>query len=82
MTRRSVVKGCGHYLPERIVTNHDLSTRVDTSHDWIVQRTGIQERRVAAEGECTSDLAVKAAQAALASPFNRAGLSSPWTAPP
>lgn len=63
---RSVVLGCGSYLPEQVVTNAQLATRIDTSDEWIVQRTGIRERHVAAEGEFTSHLAIKAAQAALA----------------
>ena len=63
---RSVVLGCGSYLPQQILTNAELAARVDTSDEWIVQRTGIRERHIAAEGEFTSHLAVKAAQAALA----------------
>ena len=63
---RSVVLGCGSYLPSRVVTNADLSGVVDTSDEWIVQRTGIRERRLAAEGEATSDMGIKAARAALA----------------
>jgi 3-oxoacyl-[acyl-carrier-protein] synthase-3 len=63
---RSVVIGCGSYLPERILTNTELATKVDTSDDWIVQRTGIRERHIAAEGEFTSHLAIKAAHTALA----------------
>lgn len=63
---RSVALGCGSSLPTRIVTNDELSTRVDTSNEWIVQRSGIRERRIAAEGELTSDLATAAAVAALA----------------
>jgi 3-oxoacyl-[acyl-carrier-protein] synthase-3 len=62
---RSVVLGCGSYLPSRVLTNADLAKTVDTSDEWIVQRTGIQQRHVAAQGEFTSDLAVKAARAAL-----------------
>ena len=62
---RSVVLGCGSYLPERILTNAELATRLDTSNEWIVQRTGIRQRHVAAEGEFTSHLAIKAARAAL-----------------
>ena len=62
---RSVVLGCGSYLPERILTNAELATRIDTSDEWIVQRTGIRERHVVAEGEFTSHLAIKAARAAL-----------------
>jgi 3-oxoacyl-[acyl-carrier-protein] synthase III len=67
MVLRSVIAGCGTFLPENIVTNDDLATRVDTSDEWIRQRTGIHERRIAAEGEKTSDLAIAAAEAALAS---------------
>lgn len=67
MTIRSVIKSVGSYLPEQIVTNHDLVARgIETTHEWIVQRTGIEQRHVAAENEFTSDLAVKAAQKALA----------------
>ena len=66
MTLRSVVIGCGYYLPSRVVTNAELALRVDTSDEWIVQRTGIHERRIAADGELTSDLAIHAARAALA----------------
>ena len=62
---RSVVLGCGSYLPERVLTNAELATRLDTSDEWIVQRTGIRERHVVAEGEFTSHLAIKAARAAL-----------------
>ncbi len=62
---RSVVAGVGSFLPERILTNAELSTMVDTSDEWIRERTGITERRVAAEGETTSDISVKAAKAAL-----------------
>jgi 3-oxoacyl-[acyl-carrier-protein] synthase-3 len=63
---RSVVLGCGSYLPSRILTNAELAGKVDTSDEWIVQRTGIRERHIAAPGECTSDLAMAAARAALA----------------
>jgi 3-oxoacyl-[acyl-carrier-protein] synthase III len=63
---RSVVLGCGSYLPQRVVTNAELAARIDTSDDWIVQRTGIRERHIAADGEFTSHLGIKAAQAALA----------------
>ncbi|ABQ36659.1 MULTISPECIES: beta-ketoacyl-ACP synthase III [Bradyrhizobium] len=66
MTIRSVVLGCGSYLPQRVVTNAELASRIETSDDWIVQRTGIRERHVAAEGEFTSHLAINAARAALA----------------
>ncbi|MEM8986405.1 MAG: beta-ketoacyl-ACP synthase III [Pseudomonadota bacterium] len=62
---RCVVKGSGSYLPEKVLTNDDLSAMVDTSNDWIIERTGIRERHIAAEGEKTSDLAVRAAQEAM-----------------
>jgi 3-oxoacyl-[acyl-carrier-protein] synthase-3 len=62
---RSVLLGCGSYLPSRVLPNAELAQTVDTSDEWIVQRTGIRERRVAAEGEFTSDLALHAARAAL-----------------
>jgi 3-oxoacyl-[acyl-carrier-protein] synthase-3 len=62
---RSLVLGCGGYLPERIVTNHELAERLDTADQWIVQRTGIRQRHVAAPGELTSDLAFRAAERAL-----------------
>jgi 3-oxoacyl-[acyl-carrier-protein] synthase-3 len=63
---RSVVLGCGSYLPQQILTNAELAARIDTSDEWIVQRTGIRQRHIAAEGEFTSHLAVNAARAALA----------------
>jgi 3-oxoacyl-[acyl-carrier-protein] synthase-3 len=66
VTLRSVIVGAGCYLPGRVVTNAELAQKVDTSDEWIVQRTGIRERHIAADGEFTSDLAIKAAQAALA----------------
>ena len=64
--RRSVVLGCGSYLPNQVLTNADLARKVDTSDEWIVQRTGIHERRIAAAGELTSEMATRAARAALA----------------
>ena len=63
---RSVVLGYGSYLPERVLTNAELAQMVDTSDEWIVQRTGIRQRHIAAEGEFTSHLGLKAAQAAIA----------------
>jgi 3-oxoacyl-[acyl-carrier-protein] synthase-3 len=63
---RSVVRGVGHYLPARTLTNAELAKQVDTSDEWIVQRTGIRERHIAADNEKTSDLAIAAAKAALA----------------
>lgn len=65
-TIRSTVLGCGSYLPEKILTNEDLARMVDTTDEWIVQRTGIRQRHIAAEGEFTSHLAIKAAERALA----------------
>jgi 3-oxoacyl-[acyl-carrier-protein] synthase-3 len=62
---RSVVHGCGAYLPERILTNAELATTMDTSDEWIQQRTGIRQRHIAADGELTSHLAIKASQRAL-----------------
>ena len=66
MTIRAVVKGIGHYLPDRIVTNKDLEALVDTTDDWIRTRSGIERRHFAADGQMTSDLATRAARAALA----------------
>ncbi|MEL6476189.1 MAG: beta-ketoacyl-ACP synthase III [Pseudomonadota bacterium] len=63
---RARALGCGHYLPERIVTNDELAKRIDTSDEWIRSRSGIRQRHVAAEGEKTSDLAIPAATRALA----------------
>ena len=63
---RSQIIGCGAYLPAGILTNSELARRVDTSDDWIRTRTGIERRHIAAKGERTSDLALKAAEAALA----------------
>jgi len=63
---KSVVRGVGHYLPKNVVTNQDLEKKVDTTHEWIVQRTGIEQRHIAGEDEQTSDLALGAAKNALA----------------
>lgn len=62
----SHITGTGSYLPERIVTNSELETRIDTTDEWIVSRTGIEARHVAADGEMTSDLALHAARNAMA----------------
>jgi len=62
---RSVVLGCGSYLPERVLTNQDLARIVDTSDEWISERTGIKTRHIAADGENTSDLGIAAARSAL-----------------
>ena len=63
--RRSVVAGCGGYLPARVVPNAELARRVDTSDAWIVERTGIRARHIAADGELTSHLATAASRRAL-----------------
>ncbi len=68
---KTIVRGVGHYLPERIVTNDELAQRVDTSDEWITQRTGIRQRHVAGDNEFTSDLATKAGLKAI----EAAGLS-------
>jgi len=65
MTIKAVVTGCGSYLPPDVMTNYDLSAIVETSDEWIRERTGIRERRIAADDQRTSDLAVEAAKAAL-----------------
>jgi len=65
-TPRAVVRGCGHYLPARVVPNAEFEARLDTTDEWIRTRTGIERRHFAAEGETTSDLAIAAARAALA----------------
>jgi 3-oxoacyl-[acyl-carrier-protein] synthase-3 len=70
--RRSIVAGCGSYLPAKVLTNAELAQRLDTSDEWIRQRTGIGQRYIAADGELTSDLATKAADAAL----TQAGVSA------
>lgn len=68
---RSKIKGIGAYLPEKVLSNYDLEKLVETSHDWIVERTGIERRHIAADDEATSDLCVKASLKAL----ENAGLS-------
>ena len=70
MMRRSVVRGTGHYLPERVVENSYFESMLDTTDEWIRSRTGIERRHFAAEGEFTSDLAIAAARQAL----ERAGM--------
>jgi 3-oxoacyl-[acyl-carrier-protein] synthase-3 len=65
MARRSFIRGTGSYLPERVLTNEDLSKMVDTSDEWIRERTGISRRHIAADGELTSDIATAAARRAL-----------------
>lgn len=63
---KTKIAGVGSFLPEKVLTNHDLEKLVETSHDWIVQRTGIERRHIIADGEGTSDMIVRAAQKALA----------------
>ena len=65
MTRRSIIAGTGSALPKRVVTNHELAQTVDTSDEWIVERSGIRQRHMAGEGETTSTLAIEAARKAL-----------------
>jgi 3-oxoacyl-[acyl-carrier-protein] synthase-3 len=62
---RSIILGCGSYLPERVVTNDELAQRVDTTDEWIVERTGIRQRHIAEDGQFTSDLAFAAAERAI-----------------
>lgn len=62
---RSVIRGVGAYLPQRVLTNEDLSKMVDTNDEWIRERTGIEERHIAADGELTSDMGIAAARQAL-----------------
>ena len=66
MIIRSVIAGCGAYLPERVLSNDELASKVDTTDEWIVKRTGIRQRHIAADGELTSDLALAAGRSALA----------------
>lgn len=63
--RRSVIQGVGAYLPEKVLTNEELAQKVDTSDDWIVERTGIRKRHIAADDQKTSDLAIEATKRAL-----------------
>ncbi len=71
MSIRSIIKSTGSYLPEKILTNQDLEKMVDTSDEWIFQRSGIKQRHIAAEDETTADMAIVAARLAL----SRSGLS-------
>ena len=65
MINRAIVRGTGHYLPDRVVPNSEFEASLDTSDDWIRARTGIERRHFAADGQTSSDLAVRAARAAL-----------------
>ena len=85
MTRRSVILGTGSALPPRRVTNQELAERVETSHEWIVERTGIEARHIAGDGETTATLATEAARKALAAagvPAEKVGLIVLATATP
>lgn len=66
MTIRSVIAGVGAYLPEKILSNTELAQTVDTTDEWIVERSGIRQRHIAADGQKTSDLAIAATRQALA----------------
>jgi 3-oxoacyl-[acyl-carrier-protein] synthase-3 len=85
MTRRSIIVGTGSALPPRRVTNAELAERVETTHEWIVERTGIEARHIAADGETTATLATEAAEKALAAagvPAEKVGLIVLATATP
>jgi len=85
MTRRSIILGTGSALPPRRVTNAELAERVETTHEWIVERTGIEARHIAADGETTATLATEAARMALAAagvPAEKVGLIVLATATP
>jgi 3-oxoacyl-[acyl-carrier-protein] synthase-3 len=85
MSRRSIIVGTGSALPPRRVTNTELAERVDTTHQWIVERTGIEARHIAADGETTATLATEAAEKALAAsgvPAEKVGLIVLATATP
>jgi 3-oxoacyl-[acyl-carrier-protein] synthase-3 len=85
MTRRSIILGTGSALPPRRVTNQELAERVETSHEWIVERTGIEARHIAGDGETTATLATEAAGKALAAagvPADKVGLIVLATATP
>ncbi|MBT5640787.1 MAG: 3-oxoacyl-ACP synthase, partial [Rhodobiaceae bacterium] len=64
---KSIIKGSGSYLPEKVLTNHDIAKMVDTSHEWIFERTGITQRHIASDNQFTSDLAYEAALKAIES---------------
>ena len=85
MTRRSIILGTGSALPPRRVTNQELAERVETTHEWIVERTGIEARHIAGDGETTATLATDAARKALAAagvPAEKVGLIVLATATP
>ncbi|MBF8250496.1 MAG: 3-oxoacyl-ACP synthase [Deltaproteobacteria bacterium] len=62
---RARIIGTGSYTPKKILSNRDLEKMIDTSDEWITERTGIKERRIAADGETTSDMAAKAGKRAI-----------------
>src|SRR4030042_5027966 len=66
-SQRATITGIGHYVPEKVLTNFDLEKMVDTSDEWIMERTGIRERRIAGESQAASDLAYEASKAAMES---------------
>ena len=68
MTKRAGIIGLGKYLPKKRLTNRDIEKMVDTSDEWIVSRTGIKERRLAAKDEATSDMALKRPKTPLRTP--------------
>ena len=82
MTTRAVVRGVGHYLPERVVPNEWFEDKIDTTDEWIRSRSGIERRHFAAEGQTTSEMAANAAGNALkmAGLRLRSGRSGPRTA--
>ncbi|HOS93980.1 MAG TPA: hypothetical protein PLQ54_11750, partial [Armatimonadota bacterium] len=63
--RRAAIRGVGHYIPQKVLTNADLERMVDTSDEWITERTGIRERRIAADHETASTMGTEAARQAL-----------------
>jgi hypothetical protein len=78
MAQGVTIAGTGSYLPEKILTNDDLSKFVETSDEWIVTRTGIKERRIAGEGESTSHLGSKAGQKASRASRHSSGRPRPY----
>jgi 3-oxoacyl-[acyl-carrier-protein] synthase III len=74
MLARTLISGCGGYLPPRVLSNAELAAQVDTSDEWIARRTGIRQRHIADAGVLTSDLAVAAAEAAIADAAARSGI--------
>ena len=65
MAFKSVIRGTGAYLPENVLTNHDLETMVDTTDEWITKRSGIKQRHIASKNQTTADMAIAAARSAL-----------------